>query len=164
MQSAVASMPVSSGPLGLSGMLVNADADMREGEPLGVKTCKRGGSTAQLWALHLPQLTLPLSSLLAGLLKKASTTTLDVLKPHAAYGRVEAGSAAAGTTELGQGWSWWSQDSPTGWLKCMMDWKESNRVRITHSQGLQSGGESGQGLVTHNCHSWPCAPLTFPVS
>ena len=40
--SAMANVPVSSGPLGLPGTVVSTDADMRAGEPLGVKTHKLG--------------------------------------------------------------------------------------------------------------------------
>ena len=38
--SVVANAPVSSGPLGIVGMVMNADMDVRDDEPLGINTCK----------------------------------------------------------------------------------------------------------------------------
>ena len=38
--SVVANAPVSSGPLRIVGIVMNADMDVRDDEPLGINTCK----------------------------------------------------------------------------------------------------------------------------
>ena len=38
--SVAANTPVSSGPLGIVGIVMNADMDVRDDEPLGINTCK----------------------------------------------------------------------------------------------------------------------------